>query len=206
MKLLTRKPLLGFYSLAALGVFPLLAVLVKPAADAADSAPPPIPVELSAPMVERTPTFSLDAVSPDVLWLARCIYSETKRPDEQELVAWVVRNRVDTRYRGQDSYREVVLDPFQFSAFNADSGKRRFYSSLTPESRWRGWQNALRIAHEVYWANQDDRPFHKRTRHFYSERSMKDFVKPYWVEGYAPIELPNHDIDPWRFRFYKGVR
>ncbi|MEM8598896.1 MAG: cell wall hydrolase [Bacteroidota bacterium] len=205
MKIFTRKPLLGFYSLAAIGILPLLATIMTPTAnDLGASAP--IPTELSAPMVERVPEFSLDAISDDVLWLARCIYSETKRADEQELVAWVVRNRVDTRYRGQDTYREVVLDPYQFSAFNATSGKRRFYASLTPQSRWRGWQNALRIAHETYWADEAERPFSKRTRHFYSERSMKDFAKPYWVEGYSPIELPNHNIDPWRFRFYKNVR
>ncbi len=51
------------------------------------------------------------------LWLARAIYSETKLPHEQELVAWVVRNRVETAYRGRRTYRAVVLDPYQFSAF-----------------------------------------------------------------------------------------
>ena len=43
----------------------------------------------------------------EVIWLARCLLSESDRTDEQRLVAWVVRNRVETRYRGY-SYREVV--------------------------------------------------------------------------------------------------
>ena len=36
-------------------------------------------------------------ITPEILWLARAMYSETKRPHEQELVAWVVRNRLESR-------------------------------------------------------------------------------------------------------------
>lgn len=46
----------------------------------------------------------------EILWLARTIFSETKRPHEQELVAWVVRNRVETGYRGNATYEAAVLD------------------------------------------------------------------------------------------------
>ncbi len=41
------------------------------------------------------PPQELKKIDNETLWLARCIYSETKRPEEQELVAWVVRNRVE---------------------------------------------------------------------------------------------------------------
>ena len=96
--------------------------------------------------IDPVPAYSAAMVGEDILWLARCIYSETKRAHEQELVAWVVRNRVETRYRGQGTYRGVVLDPYQFSAFNPGSRKRRLFMSLTPASDAQGWQSALRVA------------------------------------------------------------
>ena len=151
-----------------------------------------------------TPAFSPTTVNDDVLWLARCIYSETKRTQEQELVAWVIRNRVETQYRGQSSYRGVVLDPFQFSAFNPGSSVRRHYVGLTPTSQARGWRNALEIAHAVYYAPAETRPFPRQTRHFYSERSMQGGT-PDWARGKTPIRVTTHPIDPRRFRFYASI-
>src|SRR5690606_41478736 len=104
-------------------------------------------------------------IDPETLWLARCIYSETKRPEEMELVAWVVRNRVETRYRGRSSYRDVVLDPFQFSAFNPNNPKRSFYSTLDTRRPIGSWQRALTIAHSVRQAEAEYRPFSMQTRH-----------------------------------------
>ena len=62
------------------------------------------------------------------LWLARAIYSETKLPHEQELVAWVVRNRVETAYRGRRSYRAVVLDPGRYAV---DERRFRFFEQAS---------------------------------------------------------------------------
>src|SRR5690554_6111993 len=95
------------------------------------------------------PPQELKKIDNETLWLARCIYSETKRPEEQELVAWVVRNRVETRFRGKSTYQEAVLDPYQFSAFIEGTSTRRFYSNLTPMSKYPGWQRALAIAYAV---------------------------------------------------------
>jgi len=155
----------------------------------------------------EAPPFDPATVSEDVLWMARCIYSETKRPEEQELVAWVVRNRVETGYRGQRTYRGVVLDPFQFSAFNPGSAKRRLYTSLDATSTSRGWQRALEIAHEVYHAPGRERPFPVQTRHFYSERSMAGGGTPDWARGKTPVRLTGEGsrIDPRRFRFYASI-
>lgn len=165
-----------------------------------------IPV-VNMPAVEVTaaPDFDAAEVADDVLWLARVIYSETKRPEEQELVAWTVRNRVETHYRGQDTYQEVVLDPWQYSAFNSNSPKRHHYSTLAPTSTATGFQTALRIAHDVYYADESDRPFVKTTRHFYSERSMVGGRKPAWAVGEQPVKLAGYDIDPHRFRFYAAI-
>lgn len=140
----------------------------------------------------------------EVLWLARCIYSETKQPHEQELVAWVVRNRVETSYRGNESYREVVLDPWQFSAFNSNSPKRSHYSSLTPNSTAPGFKTALSIAERVANSPQASRPFTQETRHFYSERSMAGGRTPNWAMNAKPVPI-KAKVNPRRFRFYDSV-
>ena len=145
------------------------------------------------------------SMDPDeVLWLARCIYSETKQPHEQELVAWVVRNRVETGYRGKHSYQDVVLDRWQFSAFNPNSPKRGHYTSLTSNSTAAGFQTALTIAERVANAPDSLRPFSEETRHFYSERSMVGGRAPNWAVAKKPVPLKTN-VDPKRFRFYDSV-
>ena len=183
------------------GVLPLLALFFTIHATTERSAPEvPIVAVSDAP-----PPFSLDAVTDDVLWLARCIYSETKKAHEQELVAWVIRNRVETEYRGQDTYEGVVLDPYQFSAFNPGNPKRRLYTSLSPLSDSPSFRQALEVAHRVYYARPSERPFSRKTRHFYSERSMVGGGAPNWSEGQRPVRPAGFTVDPRRFRFYSGV-
>ena len=150
------------------------------------------------------PTERIDS---ETLWLARVIFSETKRPEEQALVAWVVRNRVDTRYRGRATYEGVVLDPYQFSAFRPCSEKAVFYAGLRPDSRVPGWQTALRIAHTVRHADARHRPFSSKTRHFYSQRSMTGPAAPAWAHGVSPVEIGYHsiDVDEYRFRFFEDI-
>lgn len=157
------------------------------------------------PVVKAAPAFDVASVDAEVLWLARAIYSETKRPHEQALVAWTIRNRVETNYRGKDSYESVVLDPWQYSAFNTNSPKRHYYTTLAATSTARGFEKALRVAHEVYYADASERPFDPTTRHFYSERSMTDGETPAWAVGQQPVQLAGHDIDPRRFRFYAAI-
>ncbi len=143
-------------------------------------------------------------VDSETLWLARCIYSETKNPTEMVLVGWVIRNRVETGYRGRTTYEGVVRDPYQFSAFNPGSSSRFFFSHLNERARVRNWDVALRIAYQVRTADSTSRPFSVRTRHFFSERSMVGQTKPYWVEDHSPVGI-RESIDERRFRFYAGV-
>ena len=152
------------------------------------------------------PAEKLSGVDEETLWLARAVYSETKRIDEMELVAWTIRNRVETRYRGNDSYREAVLDPWQFSAFNHNSGKRGYFTSLTPQSQADHWDEALTIAHVVKNAPASLRPFSQTTRHYYSERSMVGRRQPAWAVGEKPITPKrNFAVQAERFRFYENV-
>lgn len=141
------------------------------------------------------------------LWLARAIYSETKLPHEQELVAWVVRNRVETSYRGNRTYREAVLDPYQFSAFNPGASKRSLYMKLEPTTPLPQWRQALWVARYVRHAEPAYRPFSIETRHFYSERSMQDRTAPYWADGsrFVPPERDRYAVDERRFRFFKQI-
>ena len=158
--------------------------------DSARAAPAAPPVDIEEP----------------TLWLARAIYSETKLPHEQELVAWVVRNRVETAYRGKNTYREVVLDPYQFSAFNPGSSKRSLLMHLEPETPLPQWQQALWIAYYVRHADPIYRPFSRQTRHFFSERSMMGRPKPFWARRHRFVS-PGRDyqVDEHRFRFYEEI-
>ena len=180
------------------GMLPILGLFFT--IHASTDVPPPTSLVADAP-----PAFVLDEVTDDVLWLARCIYSETKKAEEQELVAWVIRNRVETGYRGETEYERVVLDPYQFSAFNPGNPKRRLYTTLAPSSDSPAFVRALEVAHGVYHAPGSARPFSQKTRHFYSERSMVGGSHPNWSEGKAPVRPVGFRIDPRRFRFYSGI-
>lgn len=166
---------------------------------------------LNAAYSPDSPSASEATVTPinvdeSTLWLARAIYSETKLPHEQELVAWVIRNRVATEFRGKSTYQEVVLDPYQFSAFNPGSPKRSFFMDLDPEIQLAGWQQALWIAYYVRQADPAYRPFSVKTRHFYSERSMKGHRMPYWADGSQFVSPGwNYFVDERRFRFYEKI-
>jgi hypothetical protein len=152
------------------------------------------------------PRVSSSTVTESTLWLARAIYSETKLPHEQELVAWVIRNRVKTGYRGQTTYKDVILDPYQFSAFNPGASKRSFYLSLTPEVELAAWQQALWIAHYVRHADPAYRPFSIETRHFYSRRSMRGRNHPFWANRQQSVQPGwDYQVNEHRFRFFEEI-
>jgi hypothetical protein len=156
---------------------------------------------------QRVEPLPVEQIDTETLWLARVIYSETKRPEEMELVAWVVRNRVETGYRGRASYRAAVLDPYQFSAFNPGDRKRQHYSNLTHRSNAPGFDRALTIAHTVKHAGEHFRPFSQTTRHFYSERSMVGVRHPAWAKDGTKVDPKrSFTLDERRFRFFADVR
>lgn len=195
--------LLGYLSVLLLALSTLTAPQRKAAGLTAAAA---TPVSLGEIVVEaeRVEENTAAVSREEILWLARCIYSETKRPEEQELVAWTVRNRVETGYRGKQDYRSVVLDPWQFSAFNRNSSKRRYFMGLQEHSEAAGWKTALEIAERVAAADSAERPFAITTRHFYSARSMPGGRAPRWAWRHRPVSL-DRPIDPHRFRFYANV-
>lgn len=140
----------------------------------------------------------------DVLWLARVVYSETKYVHEQEKVAWVVRNRVETEYQGS-TYKEVALAGKQFSGLNDfdphyERNISMSYDSLGTDINW---DEAVEVARFVYNAPDHYRPFDKSVRHFYSPVAME--VRPFWAEGEEPIHIIKKDYDEIRFAFYDNI-
>ncbi len=140
----------------------------------------------------------------EVVWLARCVYSETDRPHEQELVAWVIRNRVETEYRGR-TYREVVLEAKQFSAFNDPTKRRDHLLQLSSNTPLRSWQRTLEIALDVYHAPASARPFSQTVRHFYSPISMAGGRTPHWAESDKALSSARLGVDRRRFIFFDNV-
>src|SRR3990167_3969174 len=85
--------------------------------------------------------FILNHDEEEILWLARLIYSETKRPEEQILVAWVVRNRVESNYTGE-SYKEVALHDSQFSGLNSFDKQYQENITRSYDDNGGAWQSA----------------------------------------------------------------
>ena len=182
------------------GLVILAALLFVPAQQtAAQPSEPPQASDLRLRLGRLTPI-----QQDEVVWLARCLYSESDRAHEQRLVAWVVRNRVETNYRGQ-TYRQVILEPRQFSAFNEPSIRRNHILSLNRHSLSRSWRQALAAALDVYQAPAANRPFHVTTRHFYSPISMAGGRTPDWAKHATPLSAARLGIDPQRFKFFAGI-
>jgi hypothetical protein len=140
----------------------------------------------------------------EILWLARILYSETKISKEMELVAWVVKNRVESKYTGS-TYEEVAKSKYQFSGLNDFDKQYKKNISMNYGDRNPAWKNALDIANEVYYADDSKRPFPSSVKHFYSPVSV--YKKPNWALGKNPYYVTRLNSGyPVRFAFYNGVR
>ena len=141
----------------------------------------------------------------EILWLARVMYSETKIPDEMRLVGWVVRNRVETGFRGK-TYKQVATSDKQFSGLTPGSPEFEEIITLNdtrPQNR--SWRAALGIAEEVFDAHTASRPFPATVRHFYSPHALR--TVPSWTDaGTLHLTLAAPDGSHSRFAFYDGVK
>lgn len=144
-------------------------------------------------------------LSNEVRWVARAIVSETKNANEQRHIAWVVRNRFEMAHRGAGSYKDVVLHPRQFSAFNKGMATRQFYMNLTSENApWPDtWAKAKGIAREAILSDLSQSPLPPNVTHFYSPVSMPGHRAPLWANRLKPYEV--EEINPFRFRFFTNV-
>lgn len=144
------------------------------------------------------------ALSRDVLWLSRVTYSETRKPLEMYYISHVVKNRVETCYNGKCSYKEVALDPYEFSAFNPNRPLRTYYKNVDRYSTGDpgGWAAAKQVAFKTYMRNYD--PTNGGT-HFFAQISMKNHRFPDWAHYGERVTLANN-VDKNRLRVYKNVR
>src|SRR3989344_1812815 len=133
----------------------------------------------------------------EILWLDRVLYSETKVKEEQIMVAWVVRNRVETGYRGENTYEAVARDPKQFSGIKSVS--KLEYSDTDRKI----WMDTINIARAVYFADASLRPIAKSVRHFYSpEVVVRD---PNWAKSKTPAIVLRDSKGSVQFAFYDNV-
>jgi hypothetical protein len=141
----------------------------------------------------------------EILWLSRILYSESKIREEQIMVAWVVRNRVESMYRGAKSYEDVALSPAQFSGLWPSDAQYKLNISRTYETKGdKAWDQALAVAQAVYFAPEALRPIAETVRHFYSPVAV--LRDPHWTEGKKPALVLRNDAGSVRFAFYDGVR
>lgn len=140
----------------------------------------------------------------EILWLARVIFSETKKEDEMELVGWVVRNRVEAKYRGS-TYKEVALSANQFSGLDPKDEQYSININMDYNTKNEKWLKALEIANKIYFSNGETRPLPKNVLHFYSPVSAAK--TPSWTkEGTLNKTIPDTNTSTPRFAFYSGVR
>ena len=110
--------------------------------------PPPLPTSTSTPLPPTvtpcptplptdTPTATPEVTEEDIDAIARMLYAEQRsEPDTVRIAAaWVVRNRVDTSYRGLTTYREQI-DTGEFASIsetdveNLSESNRQIYDEL----------------------------------------------------------------------------
>lgn len=142
-------------------------------------------------------------ISEEILWFARAIYSETKKAEEQTLVAWVIRNRVESKYF-PDTYKEVVLQQGQFSGLHATDKQFATNIAIGYEDASPSWDSALSIARAVYFADPILRPLPAGVTHFYSPISVSR--TPSWAAATKPAhEVRDPATNTVRFAFYADI-
>ncbi|MBI5004777.1 MAG: cell wall hydrolase [Candidatus Lloydbacteria bacterium] len=141
----------------------------------------------------------------EILWLARGVYSETKNEEEMRLIAWVIRNRVETKYRGT-TYQEVLTSEKQFSGLHISSPQYKNNRSLGyDDTKNKDWRLALAVAKEVYTADESGRPFPKTVRHFYSP-ALTD-ATPEWAREENPYQnIAYLETPKPHFVFYNAIQ
>ena len=151
----------------------------------------------------------------EVRWLALAIRSESDQPHEWSYIGWTIRNRV-LSHRYPDTYQGVILQPKQFSYFNAFIAPGQSAATIYERAKAgyagdaTGWaENDLAraedCAHELIRAPRWQAPFGVDVMHYYSPVSMKPAgSKPPWAPTAKRLFAPS-GVDPSRFLFAAGV-
>ena len=137
----------------------------------------------------------------NVLWTTRAVLSETKRPSEMLYVANVIRNRLDARYRGAETVKEVVLDRYQFSGFNPNRQSRWHYMNLSrDQTHGYLWDVAWEVSEYVLTMPRSALPFRDVcVNHFFYPNVRSQ--SPPWPLRMEQVELG--DVQLSRVNFYR---
>ena len=137
------------------------------------------------------------ALNSDLLHLAKTIYGEARGESIETMLAvgWVIRNRLQAKHYGS-TYKDVVLQPKQFSCWNKDDPN---YKVIKGTITGRVWEVCIGVAIVVMQSAEKHNPI-PNVRHYY-DKSM-DSNPPYWVEDgeYMAIYGVNN------LRLIRGVR
>lgn len=142
-------------------------------------------------------------------WVGLCCITESNQPHEWPYIAWVIRNRLDSgKYK--HSYEQVVLQSYQFSAFNKWIGQPDPLVVFRMVARGYHWIeylfHACDAAKMVIEAPRSSEPFPITVRHYYSPRSMRPLgSKPAWEKEASRLFTPE-GVSPERFIFADNVK
>ncbi len=127
----------------------------------------------------------------NLLHLAKTIWGEARGENIETMLAvgWVVRNRLSAKRYGK-TYKDVVLQPFQFSCWN--SGDIYVVQDKL-------WEVCIGVAIVVMQSAEKYNPI-PGVRHFY-DKSM-DKNPPYWAEDGEYMSV--YGVD--NLRLIRGIR
>ena len=126
-------------------------------------------------MISKLSTIA--TLNTDLLHLAKTIYGEARGESIETMLAvgWVIRNRLQAKRYGS-TYKDVVLQPKQFSCWNKDDPN---YKVIKRSIRGRLWEVCIGVAVVVIQSAAKHNPV-TGVRHYY-DKSM-DSNPPYWAE------------------------
>ena len=132
-----------------------------------------------------------------LLYLAKTIYGEARGESIETMLAvgWVIRNRLQVKRHGKN-YRNVVLQPKQFSCWNKNDPN---YKIIKGVIKGRLWEVCIGVAIVVMQSVEKHNPV-PNIRHYY-DKSL-DSNPPYWAEEGEYISV--YGVD--NIRLIKGVR
>lgn len=135
-------------------------------------------------------------------WLGLAVRSESGEPHEWPFIGSVILARADRmEARWPNTVHEVIVQPLQFSAFNATYGDPDDkYAQLAAKYPADQLAAAQACAAWLLAVPAASRPLSKRVCWFFSPRSMKPAGKaPGWAVAMRYVLAPG--VNPWRFIF-----
>lgn len=130
----------------------------------------------------------------EIMFLAKTIYGESRGEGEESWykVGWTIKNRVEKEWRGKTSFKEVVLDSYQFSCWNEGDPNRTVIENPSGKT----WSKIFDVAIEIYYSDSRENTF--QNIYHYHDTSI---VEPYWGDG---LTMVTFEESP-KFVFYKGT-